>query len=262
MPDNLTNPGCKPCLIILEDLLNGVFSKEVCHLFTKGNHHRNISVILITQNLFHQARYCRDISLNAKYIVLLKKIRDKHQFTHLARQVYPENSAGLYEAYLDGTAKPHGYFVLDFSQLRRLFFFNEENSRYVSVGFYPANNYEDLAEFGCLRIARITLTEQHVKTLVEHLPALCEALYRGEHYACKYGPFRLQSSGTHRTGTMYRHKKCVSFKLVDLRYMMNIYISYRFNKPDISLRRIMSWLLPSQRWDRWSLLSHLVKPQV
>ena len=116
VPENFTNAGSKPCLIILDDLLNEVYSKEVCQLFTKGSHHRNISVILITQNLFHQARYCRDISLNAKYIVLLKNIRDKNQFTHLARQVYPEDSAGLYKAYLDSTKNPHGYFLLDFSQ--------------------------------------------------------------------------------------------------------------------------------------------------
>ena len=44
----------------------------------KGSHHRNISVILITQNLFHQANYCRTISLNAKYIVLLKNARNKN----------------------------------------------------------------------------------------------------------------------------------------------------------------------------------------
>ena len=55
-------------------------------------------------------------SLNAKYVVLLKNVRDKNRFTHLARQVYPEDSAGLYEAYLNATAKPHGYFVLAFSQ--------------------------------------------------------------------------------------------------------------------------------------------------
>ena len=96
MPGNLTNAGSKLCLIILDDLLNEIYSKEMCHLFTKGSHHRNISVILIRQNLIHQARYCRDISLNAKYIVLLKNTRDKRQFTYLAPQVYPEDSAGLY----------------------------------------------------------------------------------------------------------------------------------------------------------------------
>ena len=34
----------------------------------------------------------------------------------LARQVYPENSASLYKAYLDATQRPHGYLFLDMSQ--------------------------------------------------------------------------------------------------------------------------------------------------
>ena len=108
--------GGKPCLVILDDLLNTVYSEQVCDLFTKGSHHRNISVILITQNLFHQGKYCRDISLNAKYLVQLKTVRDKQQFMHLARQVYPEHSSSLYKAYLDATKRPHGYFILDLSQ--------------------------------------------------------------------------------------------------------------------------------------------------
>jgi hypothetical protein len=48
--------------------------------------------------------------------VLLKNTRDKQQFTQLARQVYPENSKNLYEAYLDATDTAHGYLVLDFAQ--------------------------------------------------------------------------------------------------------------------------------------------------
>ena len=34
----------------------------------------------------------------------------------LARQVYSENSASLYKAYLDATQRPHGYLLLDLSQ--------------------------------------------------------------------------------------------------------------------------------------------------
>jgi ABC-type lipoprotein export system ATPase subunit len=67
----------KPCLIILYDLLKELYSKDVCDLFTKGSHHRNISVVLITQNLFHQGRFCRDISLNGEYSVALKNVRDE-----------------------------------------------------------------------------------------------------------------------------------------------------------------------------------------
>jgi len=80
------------CLIILDDLLNDAYSKDVCDLFTKGSHHRKISVFLITQNLFHQGKFCRDFSLNAKYIVVLKNVRDREQFSHLARQVLPLDS--------------------------------------------------------------------------------------------------------------------------------------------------------------------------
>ena len=105
VPNNFIKPGSRPCLIILVDLLNEVYSKEVCHVLTKDSNHRNISVILITQNLFHLGRYCRDISLSAKYLVPLKNVIDKIPCHHLARQVYPEDSGSLYEAYVNATAK-------------------------------------------------------------------------------------------------------------------------------------------------------------
>jgi len=66
VPENFEYKNCKPCLIILDDLLNDVYFKEVCNLFTKGNHHRSFSVILFTQNFFHHGRFCRNVSLNAK----------------------------------------------------------------------------------------------------------------------------------------------------------------------------------------------------
>ena len=56
-----------------------------------------------------------EISLDAKYLVLLKYVRDQSQFSSLA-QVYPKNSVDLYHSYLHATAKPNGYLVLDLSQ--------------------------------------------------------------------------------------------------------------------------------------------------
>jgi GTPase SAR1 family protein len=67
VPEDFKNEGGRPALIILDDLLTEVYSKQVCTLFTKYCHHRNISVQLITENLFHQGTYYRDISLNTKY---------------------------------------------------------------------------------------------------------------------------------------------------------------------------------------------------
>ena len=129
--------------------------------------------------------------------------------------------------------------------LRRVFFLNEEKSRYVSVRFYPAHNYHVVAEFGGPRITPITLTEQYVRTSVEHLPALCEAMYRGEHYTCKDGPFRLQSGETYTTAIMYRDKKCVSFKLADLRYMMNMlhFVQVEQTKYNLAQNDVMAFAI-------------------
>lgn len=40
----------------------------------------------------------------------------KYQFLHLARQVYPEDSDGLFMVYLDETERPHCYLLFDLSQ--------------------------------------------------------------------------------------------------------------------------------------------------
>ena len=109
VPAGFNNSGEKPCLIILDDLLNDAYSKDVSNKFTKGSHHRNFSVILIIQNLLHHGKYCRDISLNAKYIVALKNVRDRDQLSHLARQVLAHESKGLLQAYLHDTVAFHGY---------------------------------------------------------------------------------------------------------------------------------------------------------
>jgi len=95
LPKTYGNAQGDPSLIILDDLLNEVNSKDVCDLFTNGSHHRNNSVLILTQKIFHQGTHCRNISLNAKYLVLLKNVRHKNQFTFLARQAYPEHIRSL-----------------------------------------------------------------------------------------------------------------------------------------------------------------------
>ena len=57
--------------------------------------------------------------------------------------------------------------------------------------------------------------------MLETLPALCEAMERCELYTRKDGSFRLRSSKTHNCARLSR-KKCVSFTLTDLLYMMTM----------------------------------------
>ena len=47
--------------------------------------------------------FCRDMSLNAHYIVALINARDRKHFMYLASEMYREGSLGLYNAYLDET---------------------------------------------------------------------------------------------------------------------------------------------------------------
>jgi len=54
--------------------------------------------------------------LNDLYVVALKNVRNKKKFMYLANQVYPEDSLGLYNAYLDATKKHQAYLILDLTQ--------------------------------------------------------------------------------------------------------------------------------------------------
>jgi hypothetical protein len=93
-----------------------VYGKEVCDLFTKGSHHRNISVLLLTRNIFHQGANCTDISLNAKYFVLLKKRQRQKSVSILSSPGLSRTQSEPSEAYRDATSQPHGYFILEFAQ--------------------------------------------------------------------------------------------------------------------------------------------------
>lgn len=115
LPDMNEFDGIKSVLIILDDFMreaNGC----IVDIFTKGSHNRNFSVFYVTQNLFHQGRGQRDISLNAHYIVYFKNPRDKAQINFLARQICPENTKFIQEAYKDATTRAHGYLFIDLQQ--------------------------------------------------------------------------------------------------------------------------------------------------
>ena len=87
--------------------------KRIADLFTKGSHHRNLSVIYVVQNIFHQGRETGNISLNAHHIVLFKSPWDKQQISVLARQVNPGHVQELMKSYEEARKCPHGYLILD-----------------------------------------------------------------------------------------------------------------------------------------------------
>lgn len=103
-------------LIIIDDLMHEVMrNKDMELLFTQGCHHRRVSVILITQNLYPGGKHARTIALNTWYMVLMKNLRDVSQVGVLGRQLYPGKTKGFLKAYEDALSEKHGYFLVDMS---------------------------------------------------------------------------------------------------------------------------------------------------
>ena len=89
--------GKKRTLLLINDLMTSK-DDRVVDIFTKISHHRNLSVVYLTQNLFSKSKQTRTLSLNSHDIVLFKNARDPTQVTNLARQMYPGKSAFTIEA--------------------------------------------------------------------------------------------------------------------------------------------------------------------
>lgn len=102
-------------LIVLDDLSRECMSHEETEkLFQRTSHHRNMSVILITQNLYTQGKNARNLSLNAKILVIFKQLRDKAQVLYLARQVAPRRTQQFLYIYNDAISyQKHGYLLVD-----------------------------------------------------------------------------------------------------------------------------------------------------
>jgi hypothetical protein len=94
LPDVSRFDGKFRISLIIDDLMNEA-NKDVCNLFTKLFHDRSVSVVFITQNLFHRSRHIRTINLNTHYLVLFKNPRDGNQVAMLAWQMNPSKSKFL-----------------------------------------------------------------------------------------------------------------------------------------------------------------------
>lgn len=120
-------------LVIIDDLMTLLAQKEglvISEIFTKHSHHKNLSVVLITQNMFERGIHMRNCQLNSHYQMVFKNPRDRQQIGHLARQMFPNNSKFMLSAYIDATAKPYGYLFIDLKQ-------NTDDIMRLRTGIFP-----------------------------------------------------------------------------------------------------------------------------
>ena len=106
----------KHSLLIIDDLLDKADAPLIKDLFIKGSHHRNMSVVFISQNLFLPFKEYRTLSLNSHYMIIFKNPRDMSQIQALSRQVFPHQPRFLTQVYNSETSRQHSYLLLDFKQ--------------------------------------------------------------------------------------------------------------------------------------------------
>jgi hypothetical protein len=97
----------------------------------------------------------------------------------------------------------------------------------VSIGYYPTKDYHPFVKIGDAKKAPLILKEQHVRTMAEHLPHLCEAMCNDGHYSCKDGDFRMNTTGSYRVGRVYLGKQFQECKLHELIYLSYIFFMVR-----------------------------------
>ena len=118
IPDYLNSPQFinlgKRNLIIFDDLMTEAkCDQRITNFFTKGSHHRSISIVYLTQNVFPLGKAYRDIALNTQYLILFNNPIDGQQVATLARRIYPSTSAMFMKRFEEATSRPYGYLVID-----------------------------------------------------------------------------------------------------------------------------------------------------
>lgn len=109
----------KHSLVILDDLMSKIVqSEELLHLFTIMSHHRGISVVYLSQNLFNQGRYAKTIALNSANFVLFRNPRDMRQLLTFASQILPGQTQYFLDCFTKSTQRMYNYILVDLSSHR------------------------------------------------------------------------------------------------------------------------------------------------
>ena len=109
--DDFIDPRVRNVIVLDDMAAEASKDQRVTDLFTEGSHHRNLSVIAITQNLYFDKNPTK--RRNSSYIVVFNSPVDKQPIATLARQMYPTNPKELIRYFDDAVSRPYGYLLLD-----------------------------------------------------------------------------------------------------------------------------------------------------
>lgn len=98
-------------LLIFDDMCEEAASSPEFQSLATSGRHKNMHVLFIKHNLFHQSKFSRTIDLNTTHIILFKSPRDQDQIGYLGRQL--GNRKFLMASYKDATSEPFGHLMID-----------------------------------------------------------------------------------------------------------------------------------------------------
>ena len=104
-----------PALIIFDDMLNSPNLKTIAQLFTVHGRHMNLSLAFLSQRLFNNNEFFRQISQNSDYMCIFKNPRNSMDVRSMAMQITPK-TLDLLHIYSQATKKPYSYIFIDLTQ--------------------------------------------------------------------------------------------------------------------------------------------------
>jgi len=93
--------------------------------------------------------------------------------------------------------------------LRRMVFINEDKTKYMSVGYYSARDYQPLVEFGAIRrhgSKSLILADEQVAAMADCLPSIRDSMCVGWDrvvFKCESGNFRLHTPKRHGSARLF-----------------------------------------------------------
>ena len=105
----------KSILVVFDDMINSKSLSTLAALFTVDGRHMNMSLMFLTQRMFVNDEYFRQISQNCDYFVVFKNPRNSSEIRTLAQQITP-GSLHLINIYIEATKDPFSYLFINLTQ--------------------------------------------------------------------------------------------------------------------------------------------------
>ena len=105
----------QPTMVVFDDLINSKTVKTIAKLYMVDGRHMNLSMVFLTQRMFVNNEYFRQVSQNSDYFCVFKNPRNSSEIRTLAQQLTP-GGLELVDIYLKATKEPFSYLFINSTQ--------------------------------------------------------------------------------------------------------------------------------------------------